>query len=138
MQYIIYSPTQVSYSACMKIQIGIFTFALLFTTHAFAYTLSDIAGKYEITSEAIPAANIMTITATGKVTLLEKSMEGSLTCKGNATLTNNVVNSTVKCENGLSFSQEIKIGEVKDLKQFTAPVFTSLIGQEIQMNFKKL
>ena len=80
----------------------------------------------------------MTITAQGKVTLIEKAMEGNMTCKGNATISNNVVNSTVKCENGMSFSQEIKIGDVKDFKKFTAPVFTSLLGQEIQMNFKKL
>ena len=122
----------------MKLLIGTTALVTLFATQAFAFTLADVAGKYQITSDALGAVNVMTITTQGKVTLFEKSIDGNFTCKGNATMTNNVVNSSVKCENGMSFSQEINLSTVTNLSQFSAPVFTSLLGQTVPMNFKKI
>lgn len=63
-----------------------------------------------------------------------------LKCEGTATLDQSLVmNANVTCENESSFEQRLTFTNIKDLKSpvFTAPVYSSLYGQEIDMVFKK-
>ncbi|MGZ3789820.1 MAG: hypothetical protein ACXVLQ_14925 [Bacteriovorax sp.] len=121
----------------MKLVTGLALFTVL-TSQSFAFSLNDLAGKYEISTNLIPVTNVITLDAKGGITLLEKSAQGNLKCKGTSTLASNKVSSQLKCENGLSFEQEINLSKVTNLDSFTAPVYSTLFGQEIPMNFKKL
>lgn len=63
-----------------------------------------------------------------------------LKCEGTATLDQNLVmNANVSCENDSSFEQRLTFTNIKDLKSpvFTAPVYSSLYGHEIDMVFNK-
>ena len=64
-----------------------------------------------------------------------------LKCEGTATLDQKLVMSAnVTCENESSFEQRLTFTNIKNLSSapvFTAPVYSSLYGQEIDMVFKK-
>lgn len=63
-----------------------------------------------------------------------------LKCEGTATLDQNLVmNANVSCENDSSFEQRLTLTNIKDLKSpvFTAPVYSSMYGQEIDMVFSR-
>lgn len=63
-----------------------------------------------------------------------------LKCEGTATLDQELImNANVTCDNESSFEQRLTFTNIKDLSSpvFTAPVYSSLYGQEIDMVFKK-
>lgn len=114
-------------------------FLLLFTPLAFAqnFTFQDLQGLYEITHPEIPVTNIIEINADGTVFFIESSPMGEFSCEGEATLKNNIIESSMKCENGAEFSQQVDLTEVTDLNEFSAPVFSSLYGATLEMDFVK-
>ncbi len=111
---------------------------LTFTQFASAASLSDLVGGYKITHAQIPALTVVSIKADGSVKLTEQSPYGKLECKGKATLKANILTSKVKCEDGQEFSQKINLKGVTTFSKFSAPVYSSLYGQEIVMNFEKI
>ena len=109
------------------------------TAHAANFKIADLVGKYVITHPQFPVVNEVTITKRGTVTLVEKSKAGTLACRGKAKITENVLESNVTCkksENKIQFTQRINLKDVTDLKNFSAPVFSSLYDMELIMNFK--
>jgi hypothetical protein len=110
----------------------------LTSVQTFAVTLKDLSGKYSVSSDIIPVNNIITIDSKGGVTLVENSVYGALSCKGTSTLAANKISSKMVCANGSSFEQVINLTNVTNLKSFSAPVYSTLFGQEIVMKFNKL
>ncbi|MDD4974882.1 MAG: hypothetical protein PHY93_11060 [Bacteriovorax sp.] len=121
----------------MKLVTG-FALLAMMTSQSFALSLNDLVGKYEVSSNLIPTTNIITLDSKGGITLVEKSVHGKLNCKGTSKLASNKIASKLTCENGLSFEQEINMSNVTNFNAFTAPVYSTLFGQEIPMNFKKI
>lgn len=112
---------------------------LLLSTQAFSFNLKEVSGKYSATSDNIPVKNIITIDSKGKITLVEKSVHGApLVCNGKAVLRKNLIKSKLTCVNGFSFEQVINLSGVTNLNSFSAPVYSTLFGQEVMMTFKKI
>lgn len=118
--------------------------ALLSLSSVFAANIQivDLVGTYEITNQFQPGViNEVTIDANGLVTLIERSQGFDFVCKGEASLENDMVESEMSCPGGISFEQRINLTnlDAEDLDEsFTAPVFSSLFGMEIPMNFKRI
>lgn len=110
----------------------------MIATVAGATTLTDLAGSYKITNPDLPVLNIVSIDAKGNVKLTEQSPYGTLECKGKGKIKNSVLESSVTCTNGTSFTQKIFLKEVKNLNKFKAVVYSSLYDQEVEMNFERL
>jgi hypothetical protein len=111
---------------------------MMVSTSAFAVTLADIAGTYEITSDDIPVVNMVEINEDGSVSLSEQTPYGSISCRGNASIADNTLESKVACDNGIEFVQRVNLEGIESFEEFTANVFSSLYGQEIPMNFIKI
>lgn len=107
-------------------------------SNAFAVDFSDIAGTYKITHPAIPAITYVSISDSGVVELAEDGPQGVAHCAGQAELQNDILESELKCFNGASFGQKINLSQVNDFNSFSAPVFSSLYGVEIEMDFEKV
>lgn len=107
-------------------------------TNAFAIEFSDIVGTYKITHPAIPAITYVSISNTGVVELSEDGPQGVAHCAGQAQLEGGILESELKCFNGASFEQQINLSQVEDFSSFSAPVFSTLYGVEIEMNFEKV
>ncbi len=116
----------------------ILAFTLLSSFSAFAVSLSDIAGKYEVTSDFAPVTNIIEIDKDGNIVLVETSPYGEFTCSGTAVIADDILTSEVTCENGVSFNQRVDLSSVNQYDAFTAVVYSSLYDQELPMNFRKL
>ena len=101
-------------------------------------SLGDIAGVYSITHPELPVENLVELSDTGEVFLIEESPFGDLTCEGNANISSGVLESVVECGNGVSFTQSIDFSEVDEFTNFQAPVFSTLYGIEMIMNFERL
>lgn len=101
-------------------------------------SLSKIAGTYEVTSEVAPIINVIEISASGEVKLIERSPYGMLNCKGKATLKKGVLESLVTCDNGQKFTQRVNLNGVEHFDRFTANVFSSLYEAEVPMKFVRL
>jgi hypothetical protein len=108
-----------------------------FTQAAHAYSLSDIAGKYRITSNQIAGVvNVVTLNANGDITLKEVSPMGEITCKGQSKFENNLLRSIVKCADPTVFyRQQIDFSAVRNLNRFQAPVSSDLFGKTLLMDF---
>jgi hypothetical protein len=111
---------------------------ILASTNVFAVNFEDIAGKYLITSEYLQTQNYITLTKDGHVTLIESSEDGEFQCSGEATLTGTVLESKVTCEDGGGFFQSVDFVGVTSYENFTASVYSSLFGESIPMDFKKI
>lgn len=111
---------------------------LVTSSFASAATINNIVGSYKISNPDFPVLTIVTITANGKVRLTEQSPYGKLECSGKAKLKSDILTSEVKCEDGQEFTQRINLKNVKSFGKFTAPVYSSLYGQEVEMNFEKI
>ena len=110
----------------------------IYSVWASDISFKDIAGKYKVTHEQLPITNTITIEDSGEVSLIESSAGGELHCEGQATIEGTTVRSKVKCENGAEFFQEIKLENVQNFSDFTAPVYSSLWDMEVEMDFEKL
>ena len=117
---------------------SVFLIALSFSQFASALTLNDLVGSYKITHPELPVVNLVRISADGKIALTESSPYGKLECSGKAKLVNDQLSSAVKCTDGQKFTQKINLSGIKNLKKFKATVFSSLYGQEVEMNFERL
>ena len=65
---------------------------------------------------------------------------GELKCTGIANMSpEKLITVTVMCNNDKSFEQRINLADVKNPlnNEFTAPIFSSLYGMEVEMKFKK-
>ena len=65
---------------------------------------------------------------------------GELKCTGVAIMSpEKLITATVICDNDKSFEQRINLADVKNplSDEFTAPIFSSLYGMEVEMKFKK-
>jgi len=105
-----------------------------------AYTLSELAGKYRITSNEIAGIeNLVTLSANGDVTLKEVSPMGEIVCKGQSKFENNFLRSIVKCaDQTVFYRQQIDFSSVRNLKKFKAPVSSDLFGKTLMMDFVKI
>jgi hypothetical protein len=74
----------------------------------------------------------------GAVKLTEQSPYGKLECSGKAGIKADILSSKVKCEDGQEFTQKINLKGVNSFGKFSAPVYSSLYGQEVVMNFEKI
>lgn len=86
----------------------------------------NIVGINEIYKQQMPDGSLVVLT--------------ELKCEGTATLSNKLVmNASVRCDNDSSFEQRLTFTNIENIKSpvFTAPVYSSLYGQEIDMVFKK-
>ena len=119
-------------------KLSVLFIALSFSQLASAFTLYELAGSYKITHPELPVVNIVKITADGKIALIESSPYGKLECSGKSKLVKNQLSSSVKCTDGQKFTQKINLSGVKNLNKFKAAVFSSLYGQEVEMDFEKL
>jgi hypothetical protein len=120
----------------MKSLLGLFLLLTVFSTNA--ATLSQLTGTYEISNPALPVVNVVTLGADGSVKLVETSRLGEFVCNGEATLTDDILETVVTCENGNSFTQKIDLEGVTNFETFTALVYSSLYDIELPMNFIKL
>ncbi len=112
-------------------------FPLISSFSAFAVEFSDISGTYSVTTDYAPIVNIIEISPDGRVELTEKSPFGELTCSGYAVIQQNVLVSNVVCLNGSTFTQTVDFSNVLNFDDFSAPVYSSLYGNELFMNFKR-
>jgi hypothetical protein len=119
-------------------KLAILLIALSFSQFASAVTLQELAGSYKITHPDLPVVYIVKISSKGNVALTESSPYGKLECTGKGKLSKDILSSSVKCADGQEFAQKINLNGVKNLKRFTATVFSSLYGQEVEMNFERL
>ena len=119
-------------------KLSVLLIALSFSQFASALTLNELAGSYKVTHTEIPVVNIVKISADGKIALTESSPYGKLECSGKGKLVNDQLSSSVKCTDGQVFTQKINLSKVKNLNKFKATVFSSLYGQELEMNFERL
>ena len=111
---------------------------LVASNFASASTLNDLAGSYKVTVTEAPVLIILVIKNDGAVKYTQQTIDGKLECQGKAVITDNMFESTLKCQNGLTFTQKIDLKNVKIAKKFTAMVYSSAIGDELEMNFEKL
>lgn len=117
----------------------LFTLSFLVISNlASAATISNVVGSYKISNSDFPVLTIVTINANGTVKLTEQSPYGKLECSGKANLKSDILTSHVKCEDGQEFTQRINLKSVKSFGKFSAPVYSSLYGQEVEMNFEKI
>lgn len=75
------------------------------------------------------------VTDDGKEIVIEK-----LECQGIADLKFGVITSNISCKNGASFEQRVRLSDAEGNilnGKFSAPVFSSLYGTELVMNFSK-
>lgn len=120
-------------------KLSVLFIALTFSQFASAITLNDLAGSYKITHADLPVVNIAKISPDGKIELTESSPYGKLECAGKGKLSKDLLfNSSLKCTNGQEFKQIINLTGVKKLNKFKAKVFSSLYGEELEMNFERL
>jgi hypothetical protein len=119
-----------------KIILAIYT--VVVSSSAFAYTFQDLAGTYKVTSKVTATVNTVTISEKGKLSLFEKSPEGTMDCSGLAKINNDVVSSDMKCKNGFEFSQTVDFSNVRSLDVFEAPVFSTLFDATIVMKFERI
>ena len=103
-----------------------------------AATLANIAGSFKATSTEFSVLNIVTISAQGDVKLTEQSAYGRLECTGKGTLRADILSSSLKCEDGQTFNQRINLKNVKNFNKFSANVYSSLYGQEVELNFERI
>jgi len=115
-------------------------FALtLISSQAFAFNLKEVSGKYSAKYDSVPINSVITIESNGTINLVEKSVHGApLVCNGKAKVKNNKITSNVKCVNGFTFEQVVNLTNVKNLNEFTAPVYSTLFGQEVMVSFKRI
>ena len=103
-----------------------------------AATLEQLAGSYKVTHDEIPVVNIVKISSNGLIKLTESSQYGIVECTGNGRISNNVLTSTLSCENGDTFTQSINLKGIRSFKKFEAKVLSSLYGVELKMKFERL
>lgn len=103
------------------------------------YSFENLAGKYEVSHPMMGVVNFVTIMPDGRVELIESSGMGNLKCEGQATLTDNIIESELLCANQLTFTQKIDLSAVTNITdEFAASVFTSLLGEEVILTFKRV
>lgn len=103
-----------------------------------APTLEELAQReYVVTLNGaeLPVYNIIELDAEGNVLLTEVTPEGELVCMGTAFIDNNdVLNSVMTCDNGLTFTQTIYLNTINmfdGLSGFTVDVASSLYGGQV-------
>ena len=111
---------------------------LLLSHMVVAANLKDIAGTYQVTHPRLKTMNYISLSKNGNVTLTEISENGKITCTGKAKLQDNVVATSVQCENGVTFTQKINLEGVKNFSSFKAGVYSSLFESTHIMTFKKI
>lgn len=113
---------------------------VLHAPSANAYTLSEIAGSYRITSKQVAGVvNLVTLSAKGDIVLKEVSNAGTIVCKGQSKFADNLLRSIVKCaDQTVFYRQQIDFSAVRNLKKFQAPVASDLFGATITMDFEKV
>jgi hypothetical protein len=117
---------------------ALLTFALLASPSAFAFDLQELAGKYKVTHPDFPVETIITLDTEGKIRLDETSPMGEGVCEGTAVLDGAVLRSSVTCDNGRAFTQEIDLRGVSFFSPtFRAPVYSSLYKASIVMDFRR-
>jgi hypothetical protein len=117
---------------------ALLTLTLLASPAAHAFGLEELAGKYKVTHPDFPVETIISLDAEGKIRLEEKSPMGEGVCEGTAALDGAILHSSVTCDNGRAFSQEIDLRGVSFLSPtFRAPVYSTLYGQRIMMDFRR-
>jgi hypothetical protein len=102
-----------------------------------AATFKDLVGSYKISNPNFPVLTLVIIAADSTIQLTEKSVYGTLECSGTATLVKNILTSNVECVDGQKFSQRINLSKVKKFDKFSAPVYSTLYQQEIEMDFER-
>ncbi len=110
------------------------------SAQANAYTMSDIAGNYRITSNQIAGVvNLVTLKSNGDITLKEVSDRGTIVCKGQSKIADNLLRSIVKCADpSVFYRQQIDFSTVRNLTKFQAPVSSDLFGATLMMDFLKV
>ena len=101
-------------------------------------SLQTLAGKYEATHPQFPVKNTITVNVHGDVQFEEESPNGSIKCTGKATLEAAILKANLKCENGAEYEERVNLSNVTNLSRFKAPVFSSLYGFEIELNFVRI
>lgn len=111
-------------------------------TVANAASLAEFAGDYEVSSTnnafGIPVQGKMSIDSSGKIEFLISSTYLYLNCVGVAEMKGEELVSTPACENGLPLTLKINLSNIKNYSKFQAPVFSSIINQEMLMDFTRL
>lgn len=115
--------------------------ALALSLNAWSFSFADLAGIYSANPTqniGMNIENIITVYANGEIELTERSPYGELNCLGQARWSGTTVISELECENGASFTQEVKLGNVNNFENFDALVYSSLYELELLMRFEKL
>ena len=101
-------------------------------------SFANLAGTYEATATGLPIKTTLTINVHGDITLVETSGGRSFHCTGKARLDNGIVSSSVVCTNDARFDQRINLSNISNLRNFQAPVYSSLFGTEVLHNFRRI
>jgi|GEM_PF-2849386 hypothetical protein len=115
--------------------------ALILSSNAWSFSFADLAGVYSASpaqNVGMKIENILTVYANGDIELTERSPYGQLNCQGQASWQGTTIVSALDCENGASFTQEVKLGNVNNFDNFEALVYSSLYEMELLMRFKKI
>lgn len=115
--------------------------ALGLSLNAWSFSFADLAGVYSANPAqniGMNVENILTVYGNGEIELTERSAYGELNCLGQASWVGTTVVSKLECEGGDTFTQRVKLGNVSNLQNFEALVYSSLYEMEILMRFEKL
>lgn len=115
--------------------------ALAFSLNAWSFSFADLAGVYSANPAqniGMNVENILTVYSNGDIELTERSPYGELNCFGQANWEGTTIVSQLECENGETFTQKVKLGNINDFDKFEALVYSSLYEMELLMKFEKL
>lgn len=101
-----------------------------------AATMKQVAGAYDVLLPIMNTHMIATVEENGHLELEVFSLM-YLNCSGvEGKLVNNVFIINPNC-NGAPINLKIDLSDVKNFNKFTAPVYSSMLGREVDMEFTR-
>lgn len=99
-------------------------------------TMKQVAGAYDVSFKALNTNIIATVTEDGHMDLEVFSLI-YLNCSGDSgRLEKNVFIISPAC-NGAQINLQIDLSQVKNFNKFKAPVYSSMLGRTVEMEFTR-
>lgn len=99
--------------------------------------LKTLNGEFKITHPEHDAVMFLTISKVGAIHLRD-SNNSLLNCRGIMRITNKIATVRARCTNGMAMTQRIDLSNIADLDRFSAPLYISMLGKTIYLNFERL
>lgn len=103
-----------------------------------AASLNELAGDYEVSSANFNLQGKVSIAVDGKVKFMIYSTFIYLNCEGQSEILENRLVSTPACDNGMPLNFKIDLTNITSFQAFKTMVYTSLLNNEMEMEFKRL